>query len=170
MAVNVFNTSNDAKKPILIKAGRAKLKVEGVTESMLAMNCTVQFSRSVEVVPVIGDQRVLSVGEPTGTCSIGTILAKSDSTLEKILGKETECEGFTMQLTFTGDATCGMGGRSVTLGGCIASAVSIEMQGGRGFVASSVQITFTSLQIGEGSGSSGVISGIVSGVRSALGI
>ena len=52
-----------------------------------------------------------------------------------------------MTLTLSGDGTCGMDGKTVTCSGCIGSAVSVELQGGRGYVASGVQITFTALDM-----------------------
>lgn len=147
MAINVFNTSSQAKDPLLIKAGRAKISISGGSNPMLALNCTIQFGRNVEVVPTIGDKRILSVGEPQGTVSIQTVVAKDESTIEQLLGKEKDCKAFTMTLTLSGDGTCGMDGKTVTCSGCIGSAVSVELQGGRGYVASGVQITFTALDM-----------------------
>lgn len=144
--MDVFNTSDGAKSPLLVKAGRATLSIDG-EGTMLALNCQIQFQRNVEVVPTIGNQRVLSVGEPQGTMSIQTLISNSEDSIDKILGKDEGCEGFTLEVDLDADGTCGMSGKTLVLSGCVSSSVSVELQGGRGYVASGVQITFTALDM-----------------------
>lgn len=146
MGVNVFNASpND---PIMVRASRANITISGITDSIIALNVNCTFQRRVEMVPTIGNVRVVSASEPEGTLQIGTLIAKDSNAIEQILMKDTECTPYSMEITFGGDATCGMGNKKVSISGCVSSGVSVEMQGGRGYVASGVTVTFTQMELG----------------------
>ena len=48
---------------------------------------------------------------------------------------------------FDGKDACDMAGKTVTAKNCFASNVSVDAQGGRGYVAQGVQVTFTALEM-----------------------
>lgn len=139
---SVFNTSTEA--PIVVRAGKAKITVNGMP--MIALSATVTFQRTVEQLPAIGGKKVISIGEPSGTFSAESILAK-DANAFKAMGLTGDgCAPFTMTITFN-DATCHANGMTVTAHNCIANSGSITVQGSRGVVGHSVTAVFTALTI-----------------------
>lgn len=138
---SVFGTSKNA---VVVKAGRAKVTTDNGV--LMALGVQLQYGRQVEIVPTLGDRRMISVGEGQGTISINTVLCKDVDAINAFGLGDSGCKDFTMSLTFK-DGTCGMSGRTVRASHCIASAVSIDAQGGRGYIANGVQISFTALEI-----------------------
>ena len=134
----------DASRPVVVRAGKAILTVDD--QNLLALNVTIQFTRTVEVIPTIGAQRVLSVGEATGTLSAETVLAKNSDALAAFHLTADECQPIPIQIRFA-DGTCDVSGKTVTAQNCIGSALTITAQGGRGMVAQGVQVTFTALDM-----------------------
>lgn len=162
MPTNVFNASEG--DPTIIRANRAVLSLGtgggssggngGGELSFLAVNVRITFQRNVEQVPVIGSRRVLSMSEPSGTMQIGSLITDNGDAMDQILEKDNVggngaqgCKPFELDVDLSGDGTCGMGGKKIKLYGCITSAISIEMQGGRGYVASGVTVSFTRMDI-----------------------
>lgn len=139
---SVFST--DTGRPIVVRAGKATLKVNGAT--FIALNVTVQYGREVQMLPSIGKQKIISVGEAQGTFSAETVLAKGANSFEAMGMTGSGCSPFSMTITFN-DAACDANGMSVTAHNCIASAVTITAQGGRGFIANGCQATFTALSV-----------------------
>lgn len=136
----VFNTNTG--KPTVVRAGKAIVKVNGAT--LMALNVSLTYQRPVEIVPTIGEKRVLSIGEGQGQFSAQTVLS-SDSNVVKAMGLNDDgCDPFSMTIEFQG-ATCTMSGKTVTAHNCVASAVSLDAQGGRGYIANGVTVTFTAL-------------------------
>lgn len=134
----------DTGKPLVVRAGKATLTCNGVI--MIATNVQVQYQRKVEVVPTISKKRVISVGEGEGTFSAETIYAKDSDSLNALKLNDDGCDPFTMTITFD-DGACNMNNKSITCHNCVSSAVSITAQGGRGYIAQGVQVTFTALDI-----------------------
>ena len=137
MATGVFGA--DTSKPLVVKAGKAVVTCGGQT--LIALDLTVQFGRNVEKIPTISRQSILSIGEAQGAVSASTILAKDADAMGALhLG----CDPFSMTISFR-DGACGMNGKTITCHNCVASSVSLQAQGGRGFIAQGVQIVFTAL-------------------------
>lgn len=134
----------DTGKPIVVRAGKAILTVNG--QNLLAIGVTVQFTRTVEKIPTIGGKSVISLGEAQGTVSAETILAKDMDALAAFHITGNDCKPVNTTISFK-DATCGMSGKSITAHNCFGSAITISMQGGRGVVAQGVTMTFTALDI-----------------------
>lgn len=143
MANSVFGGSTD--KPIVIKAGKAIVTVGGST--LLALGVQVQFSRQVEIVPALSKKRVVSLGEPQGQFTANTILAKGIDSFKAFKLSGDDCTPFDMTIKFDGKDACDMAGKTVTAKNCFASNVSMDAQGGRGYVAQGVQVTFTALEM-----------------------
>ena len=143
---SVFNSPT--KSATLLRTDKAKVSVSGGSKNMIALGVTVSFQRAVEIIPVIGEERLISVGIPQGQCTIQSLLCKDGNVLSQIMAKDgkDDCSGFDMSLDMSNDKCLG-GTKKVTMHGCVASAVSIEAQGGRGYVASGVTITFTGLEV-----------------------
>jgi len=142
MANSVFST--DTSKPVTVRAGKAIVKVGGST--LLALNVQVNFQRTVELIPTLSKKRVISVGEGQGTFSAETVLSKENNIEAGMHLFDSGCSPFSMTLTFD-DESCSLNGKTVTAHNCIASAVSIGAQGGRGYVAEGVQCVFTALSV-----------------------
>lgn len=142
MANGIFNT--DTGKPTVVRAGKAVIKCDGTT--LLALNVQLSYLRTVEIVPTLGEKRVLSIGEGQGTFTAETILAKGNDVLTAMHLNDDGCQPFNMTIEFKG-ATCDVSGKTVTAHNCVASAVSITAQGGRGYIAEGVQVAFTALSI-----------------------
>lgn len=140
MANSVFGT--DTGKPVVVRTGKAIITINGAT--MLAINAQIQFGRTVEVINTIGDKRVISIGEAQGSFSAETILSKDYDIAEAMHLNEGGCDTFTMSVTF-GGSTCNIYGKTLTCHNCVASAVSLSVQGGRGFIGQGVQAVFTGL-------------------------
>ena len=143
---NVFNASDNVK---VIKADKAIVTVG--KQNMLALGVTIQYGRPVQQVPVLGDADVLSIGKPSGTISIESLLISGqdyDITNNPILQGDG-CEPQQLDITFgKTEGACAQLNKEVHCAGCIASAVTVAAQGGRGYIASGVQITFTSMSFG----------------------
>lgn len=142
MANGVFGT--DTGKPIVVRAGKAIVTVNGHT--MIALGVQVQFQRTVELLPTIGKKRVLSIGEGTGTFSADTILSKENNIESAFRLNEDGCSPFAITITFK-DSSCSENGKTVTAHNCVASAITIGAQGGRGYIAEGLQATFTGLTV-----------------------
>jgi len=142
MATGVFG--NGTGKPIVVRAGKAIVKCGGTT--LIALNVQIQYSRPVEVVPTLGEKRVLSVGEGQGTFSAETVLAKGNDVATAMHLNDDGCSPFSMSLTLQG-GTCDASGKTVTAHNCVASAITVSAQGGRGMIAQGVQVTFTAMSI-----------------------
>jgi hypothetical protein len=140
--MSVFAT--DTSKPTVIRAGKATVTCNGII--LLATNVTVSYQRPVEVVPTVGNKRVISIGEGVGQFSAETIVAKDNDALNALRLNDDGCDPFTMTLTFN-DNACDMNGKSVTCHNCVSSAISITAQGGRGYIGQGVQVTFTALTL-----------------------
>lgn len=132
--MSVFNyNSSDLK---VVKADEATISFDGRTDT-IATGVQIQFTRQVERVPTIGTVDVASVSKPQGQLTANTVFMQ---TLPKIF-EEDACSPNNVVVNF-GDGTCDLNGKTVTLKNCIASAVTIELQGGRGYVASGLTLTF----------------------------
>lgn len=143
MGNSVFGGSTD--KPTVLKAGKAIVTVGGTT--LLALGVQIQFGRQVELLPVLGKNRVVSLGEPQGQFTANTILSKTYDAFTAFKLSGDDCKPFDMTITFGADA-CDAAGKKVTCKNCFASNVNVEAQGGRGYVAQGVQVTFTALEVG----------------------
>ena len=143
MAVNsIFST--DTSKPITVRAGKAIVKVGGAT--LLALNVQLNFQRSVELIPTLSKKRVMSVGEGQGSFSAETVLSKENNIESAFRLNEDGCSPFAITITFK-DSSCSENGKTVTAHNCVASAISIGAQGGRGYIAEGLQATFTGLTV-----------------------
>lgn len=143
MGNSVFGGSTD--KPTVIKAGKAIVTVGGST--LLALGVQLQFGRQVEIVPALSKKRVISIGEPQGQFTANTILAKGVDSFKAFQLSGDDCTPFDMTIKFDAKDACDMAGKTVKAKNCFASNVSIDAQGGRGYVAQGVQVTFTALEL-----------------------
>ena len=143
MGNSVFGGSTD--KPIVVKAGKAIITVGGST--LLALGVQVQFGRQVEIVPALSTKRVVSLGEPQGQFTANTMLAKGVDAFNAFKLSGDDCTPFDMTIKFDGKDACDMAGKTVTAKNCFASNVSLDAQGGRGYVAQGVQVMFTALEM-----------------------
>ena len=140
---SVFGGSTD--KPTVIKAGKAIVTVGGTT--LLALGVQLQFGRNVELVPALSKKRVVSLGEPQGQFTANTILAKGIDAFKAFKLSGDDCKPFDMKIKFDAKDGCDMAGKTVTAKNCFASNVTVDAQGGRGYVAEGVQVTFTALEL-----------------------
>ena len=145
MSTSVFGT--DTGKPLVFKAGKAIVTINGQT--LIAIDASINFARTVEVVSVIGRKRIISLGEPRGTFSTNTMLAKSSNVFEAFgMDGNSDCGGFDITISFgAGSGSCDLSGKTMTCKNCFASGMTITASGERGFVASAVQVTFTALEL-----------------------
>ena len=135
---------SDAGAPIVLKAGKAIVTVGGTT--LIALNATMQFGRDVQMVPALSKKRVVSIGEPTGTFSAETIIAKGNDSSSAFKLSGNDCTGFDMSVKMDGNA-CDGGGKTFTAKNCFTSAVTVTAQGGRGWIGAGFQVTFTALDM-----------------------
>lgn len=140
---SVFGGSTD--KPTVIKAGKAIVTVGGTT--LLALGVQLQFGRNVELVPALSKKRVVSLGEPQGQFTANTILAKGIDAFKAFKLSGDDCKPFDMKIKFDAQDGCDMAGKTVTAKNCFSSNVTVDAQGGRGYVAEGVQVTFTALEL-----------------------
>lgn len=138
---SVFGASTG--KPIVVKAGKATVTVNNKT--LIATGVTIEYSRTVEPINVIGDKKILSIGEPQGTVTFETILAKDIDAFSAFQLGGGDCLPFSMQISFGG--ACDMAGQTVTAYNCVASSMTISARGGQGFVSNSVRVSFTALDM-----------------------
>lgn len=136
----VFNA--DTGKPLVVKAGKAIVKCGSVT--LIALDVSLTYQRSVEVIPTIGTKQVMSIGKPQGTFTASTILSKEANADSGLHINDDGCKPYSITITFQ-DGGCSMDGQTVTAHNCVTSALSISAQGARGFVAQGVQVVFTAL-------------------------
>ena len=142
MATSVFGA--DTSKPLIVKAGKAVVTVNNVT--LLALDTQLAYQRTVEILPTLGKKRLMSVGEGQGTFTANTVLAKGQNVLSAFKLSGDDCTPFDMRIEVK-DAACDLNGKTVVAKNCVASAVSITAQGGRGYIAQGVQVTFTALEL-----------------------
>ena len=140
MATGVFGNGTD--KPIVVRAGKAIVKCGGTT--LIALGVELTYQRSVEIVPTLGKKRVLSIGEGTGQFTAQSILAKGNDVTGALHLNDDGCAPFSMSIDMQG-ATCDVAGKTITAHNCVASAVTISAQGGRGMIAQGVTVVFTGL-------------------------
>lgn len=138
----IFGASAD--KPVIVKAGKAIVTVGN--KEMLALDVTVQFQRPVEIVPTLSKKRVLSLGIPQGTFTCSTIIAKGTDPVTAFKLDGDGCDPFNMTIKFN-DGACDMNGKSIQCKQCVASAVSVQAQGARGYIASGVNVTFIGMDM-----------------------
>lgn len=140
---NVFGASEKAH---VIKADKAIVKIG--RETALALGVTIQYQRPVQQVPVLAEDDVLSIGKASGTFTAETILMKNafDITGGALITGDG-CKPDTITINFQ-DGACESKTKSVTCKNCIASAVTVNAQGGRGYVAAGVSVTFTAMSFG----------------------
>lgn len=143
MAGSVFGGSISA--PTVVRSGKAIVTVDNKT--LLALQVTVQFQRSVEVVPTLGTKRVVGLGEPQGTFTAQTIIAKDDKSFEAFKLSGADCRPFDMTISFDASASCDAGGKTIKAKNCFASAITVTAQGGRGYITNDVTVTFTALEM-----------------------
>lgn len=137
---------SDIGEPTVIKAGRAIVTVNGTP--LIALGVQLQFGRNVEIVPALSEKRIVSLGEPQGQLTANTILSKDVDSLTAFKLDGNDCTKFDMTIEFNANDACGgLAGKKVTAKNCFASSVSIDAQGGRGYVAQGVQVTFTGLEM-----------------------
>ena len=105
---NVFGA--DSGKPIVLKAGKCIVTVGSTT--LLALNATVQFGRNIEVIPALSKKRVVSIGEPQGTFTAETIIARGNDSSSAFKLSGDDCSGYQMSIKFDGNA-CDAGGKTV---------------------------------------------------------
>lgn len=139
---NIFGAKTD--KPVIVKAGKAIVTVDNKT--MLALGVTVQFQRGVQIIPTLGDKRVLSIGIPQGTFTCNTIIAKGVDPTTAFHLDDDGCKPFDMTIRFN-DSACEMNGKTITIKQGVASAVSIEAQGERGYIGSGINVTFIGMKM-----------------------
>ena len=149
--MGVFGDNRDVT---VVRAGKALVTVN--EKKMIALGVQVVFQRAVELLPTIGEKRVISIGEGQGEFSADTILSKDNDIEAAFRLNEDGCVPFPISITFM-DTACSENGKSVDLHHCVASAVSIGMQGGRGYIAEGLKATFTGLDLpNSGGNQSGV--------------
>lgn len=126
-------------KPTVVKAGKATITING--DKYLALNVQIQFQRPVEVVPTVGKERVLSIGEPQGTITAEKVLGQ-----DSLKALEDKCEAKNAIIEVSDD--CGNGNNpKITCHNVILSGATVTAQGGRGYIAAGVAGTFTALEI-----------------------
>ena len=138
----IFGAKTD--EPIIVKAGKAIVTVDNKT--MLALGVTVQFQRGVQIIPTLGDKRVLSIGIPQGTFTCNTIIAKDVDPTTAFHLNDDGCKPFDMTIKFN-DSACEMSGKTITIKQGVASAVSIDAQGERGYIGSGINVTFIGMEM-----------------------
>lgn len=138
---SVFGASTG--KPIVVKAGKATVTVNNKT--LIAQGVTISFQRTVQAIDVIGQKKVMSIGEPQGTVTFETILAKDIDAFSAFQLGGGDCSPFSMQISFGG--ACDMAGKTVTAYNCVASSVTITARGGQGYVGQGVNVSFTALDM-----------------------
>lgn len=138
----IFGASTD--KPLIVKAGKAIVTVDNTT--MLALGVSVQFQRGVQIIPTLGNKRVLSIGTPQGTVTCNTIISKGVDPTKAFHLDDEGCNPFDMNIKFN-DSSCEMNGKTITIKQGIASAVSIEAQGERGYIGSGINVTFIGMEM-----------------------
>lgn len=134
----------DSGKPIVLKAGKAIVTVNGTT--IIALNVTCQFGRNIEVMPALSKKRVVNIGEPQGTFTAETIIAKGNDPTKAFKLTGDDCSGYEMTVKFDGNA-CDAGGKTVKCKNCFTQQVQITAQGGRGWIGSGFSCTFTALDM-----------------------
>lgn len=141
--MGVFNSPEG--KPFVVRAGKAIVTIGN--SQLLALGVTIEYQRAVESVPVISDMRVLSIGEAQGRFTAETLIVgdAGDLLYDEMHIFEDGCKPFDMTISL--DESCDMGSASIDLINCVASAVSLSMQGGRGYVATGVTATFTAMDM-----------------------
>ena len=144
MGNSVFGASTD--KPTVLKAGKVIVTVGNAT--LLALGVQVQFGRQVELVPVLSKKRVVSLGEPQGQFTANTILAKDVDAFNAFKLSGDDCTPFDMKIKFDAKDACDAAGKTVTCKNCFSSNVNVDAQGGRGYIAQGIQVTFTALEMG----------------------
>ena len=132
----------DTGKPVVLKAGKAIVTVNNQT--LIALNVTCQFGRSVEVIPALSKKRIVSISEPQGNFSADTIISKASDPTQAFNVSGDDCSPYDMQIKFYGNA-CDAGGKTVTCKNCFTNSISVSAQGGRGFIGSGFSATFTAL-------------------------
>jgi len=138
---NVFGASEKAH---VIKVDKAIVKIAGTTA--IALGVTIQYQRAVQQLPVLSEEDVISIGKGQGTFQAETVLMQgnADVTANSLISGDG-CKPDTITITFQ-DGGCETKTKPVTCKNCIASAVSVTAQGGRGYVAAGVTITFTAME------------------------
>ena len=139
---NVFGASEKAH---VIKSDKATVKIGSTTA--LALGVTIQYQRNVENVPVLSEDNVLAIGRPSGQFTAQTILMKNagDITANKLVSGDG-CEPDTITITFQ-DGGCESQNKSIECKRCIASALSVEAQGGRGYIVGGLTVLFTAMEL-----------------------
>ena len=135
---SVFAESGDAT---VLRAGKAIISFNSSGSDVIALQVQVSFQRPVEIVPSLGETRVISLGEPTGQLTIGTVLM---SDVPGVLSDDG-CDPFVTSISF--EQGCDMAGKKVTCSNCVLQQVNLQAQGGRGYVGHDLQIVFTKLEI-----------------------
>jgi len=137
---NVFNAPESAR---VIKVDKAIVKIGGTTA--IALGVTINYQRSVQQLPVLSTSDVISVGKASGTFQAETLLMKgeADITTDDLFNGDG-CIPGTITVSFQ-DGACQTQNKPITCKNCIASAISVTAQGGRGYIASGVTITFTAM-------------------------
>lgn len=123
-----------------VKAGKATVKIGA--DTCIATGVNITFQRNVEMVPTLGKDRVMSIGEPAGQFTAQTIYM-GNKTFSKI--SENGCIGFSASVV-SGDE-CNGNGKAITMNDCVISAVSWEAQGGRGYIGHGVTIVFANMTV-----------------------
>lgn len=134
----------DSGKPIVLKAGKAIVVVGGTT--IIALNATMTFARDIQMIPALSKKRVVSIGEPQGTFSAETIIAKGNDSSGAFKLSGDDCSGYDMTVKMDGNS-CDGGGKTFTAKNCFTAGVTVTAQGGRGWIGSGFQVTFTALDM-----------------------
>ena len=142
MATSVFGA--DDTKPIILKAGKCIVTIGSTT--LIALNVTVQFGREVQVVPALSKKRIVSIGEPQGTFTAETIIAKGNDPTNAFHLNDQDCSVYHMTIKFEGKA-CDAAGKTVQCRNCFTQSVNVTAQGGRGWIGAGFQVTFTALKM-----------------------
>lgn len=142
MGRSVFGANSASPK--VIKAGKAILVINN--KEVIALNVQITFSRPVEVIPVLSKKKVISLGEPQGSFSAETVLARGEDAFDAFKLDGDDCSPFDMKIKVA-DNACDLDGKSVTAKNCFAAGITITAQGGRGFIGQGMQVTFTALEI-----------------------
>ena len=141
MGKSVFGANSS--QPKVIKAGKAILVVNN--KEIIALNVQIVFQRPVEVIPAISKKKLVSLGEPQGTFTAETILAKGEDAFDAFKLDGEDCAPFDMKIRVN-DSACDLNGKSVTAKNCFSGSVSITVQGGRGYIGQGLQVVFTAME------------------------
>ncbi len=130
--------------PKVIRAGRAYITIG--SDTAVAIGVQIQFQRTVNKLPTLSKDNILTVSEPQGTLTINSLLMSGKGSVwDSIKGKDCKPEPMTISYG-NDDADCNPNPKQVKLSGCLASAISLSGDGSQGYIAEGVTYTFTDME------------------------